>query len=867
MPALAKTPAQVIAGEATYNGDTWNDMLNIASVIANRAMALNVTPAQVVASKQEFHAYMKGLPAGADVELAERALDDVMTNGPVNTATFYSMPSDIDYLPSTKEFEVAVEGGHMYFNEPTNKSIKTSVGYREPTNIAAARAAYAQRQQYELAQIDESQSMPTPNARPDILQMTQNPALLAGQPLAQVDPNIAFGVSDTARMLANPALAEAQSLQAPTAALNQDAVAFDASRMDDDPSATISSPASLAAALSRMNTPAANPFDISQAMNDAIASTVASSAASKTGRLPGVAQTMDDPSRMADEAPMSDASRAVQDMMKEAASGKVYDRFGPAVAPARAFDNLATAGIEPGISDAIAATGVPARSVTTQSITPDNQMINSPEALAAALGSFPSGMMAQRSVAPQTAKTGQLTGNVQQTADPGRLAPTDLSAAIQAAIDSSVAGSQPSLNGFAEMAKAGPMGAMNAQPSFDMTGNPMQAAIDAAKRGPVPSSFSMTNNPMQAAIDGAAKAPAPVATGLGINSPEHQALQAQVEKQLAEMQTSSDLANASGVPMAFEREIAPMQQAVKTPTVEGWSAMAEAAPVSATESAMTTTDRLPSTEEAAASQRTERLSLASVPAVTQATPQQQAAGYQQAAQSFASAGMLNIGQQPPTNLSGELPTNFNVLGTTQAQVNPTAVAEDPAPALETVTVPNLPSIASPVDQPVVAPAIAPAGVTNAQSLPAVQQRQSSAMDVWGGKAQTGVATDGSTVSRLSDGKIGRYVPEYDHTLFSNDEGASWSSPVKGNALTQALAAAAAPQAQPVGRINPLASLLGLLSGFSSPTGVAPVGSIGGMSVGRDGPAGAPSGYGPGGLGATDAGGYGSTGGIDPTDTQ
>jgi len=66
-----------------------------------------------------------------------------------------------------------------------------------------------------------------------------------------------------------------------------------------------------------------------------------------------------------------------------------------------------------------------------------------------------------------------------------------------------------------------------------------------------------------------------------------------------------------------------------------------------------------------------------------ATPEQQAAGYQQAAATMAKAGMLNIGQQPPTDLSGNLPTNFDVLGTTTAA----------APDLETVSVADQPSIA------------------------------------------------------------------------------------------------------------------------------------------------------------------------------
>jgi len=62
----------------------------------------------------------------------------------------------------------------------------------------------------------------------------------------------------------------------------------------------------------------------------------------------------------------------------------------------------------------------------------------------------------------------------------------------------------------------------------------------------------------------------------------------------------------------------------------------------------------------------------------------QIAGYQQAADTFAQAGMLNIGQQPPTDLGGDLPTNFDVLGSS-------------VPSLETVTVPDQPTVAGPAN--------------------------------------------------------------------------------------------------------------------------------------------------------------------------
>lgn len=79
-----------------------------------------------------------------------------------------------------------------------------------------------------------------------------------------------------------------------------------------------------------------------------------------------------------------------------------------------------------------------------------------------------------------------------------------------------------------------------------------------------------------------------------------------------------------------------------------------------------------------------------------ATPQQQATGYQQAAQSMANAGMLNIGQQPPTDLSGNLPTNFDVLETPQTQETIT-VADEPSVIDQTATVDG-PATTSALDQ-------------------------------------------------------------------------------------------------------------------------------------------------------------------------
>jgi transcription termination factor Rho len=76
--AEAKTVADVIAGEAVSGTpqERWNDMVHIASVIANRAAMLGVTPQEVVSVQSQFNAYNKAMPAGtaALTGLAEHAI-------------------------------------------------------------------------------------------------------------------------------------------------------------------------------------------------------------------------------------------------------------------------------------------------------------------------------------------------------------------------------------------------------------------------------------------------------------------------------------------------------------------------------------------------------------------------------------------------------------------------------------------------------------------------------------------------------------------------------------------------------------------------------------------------------------------------
>lgn len=131
MGNIARTPEDVLLGEAAA-GD-FQDMLSIASVIANRAAFLNTTPEDVVANKREFNAYGRALPAGVEKyrDLAREAFDYVAKAGPVNRATFYATPDAASNLPNGLSL-VDRTAGHQYYEDPYGRPINTSTGYKTP---------------------------------------------------------------------------------------------------------------------------------------------------------------------------------------------------------------------------------------------------------------------------------------------------------------------------------------------------------------------------------------------------------------------------------------------------------------------------------------------------------------------------------------------------------------------------------------------------------------------------------------------------------------------------------------------------------------------------------------------------------------
>ena len=142
--AKVKSVVDTILGEAAYGTpqQRYADMVNIASVIANRAAQTRTTPQQVVSVRSEFNAYGKPLPSGVEKyrSLAQQALDDVLANGPKHNATFYATPKAAKNLPKGLK-QVASTSGHVYFTDPQNRAIRTAVGFVKPVADAVQQVA------------------------------------------------------------------------------------------------------------------------------------------------------------------------------------------------------------------------------------------------------------------------------------------------------------------------------------------------------------------------------------------------------------------------------------------------------------------------------------------------------------------------------------------------------------------------------------------------------------------------------------------------------------------------------------------------------------------------------------------------------
>lgn len=136
----AQSVVDVILGEAAAGN--YPDMLGIASVIVNRAMATGATLEDVVSAKGQFDAYGRSVPKGTTKfrDQAQAALEEVLTKGPTTPAMFYATPAATKNLP--KGLELAQEtAGHQYFTDPANRAIAVGDSYVQP-DLSAVATAY-----------------------------------------------------------------------------------------------------------------------------------------------------------------------------------------------------------------------------------------------------------------------------------------------------------------------------------------------------------------------------------------------------------------------------------------------------------------------------------------------------------------------------------------------------------------------------------------------------------------------------------------------------------------------------------------------------------------------------------------------------
>ncbi len=702
---IAKSIQDVILGEAAYTGVkdiTYADMMGIASVINNRAIALGIDPSDVVSVKSEFNAYNSRLPAGVESyrEMADQAWGDVLKNGSITNATFYSTPAATKNLPTGLEQQAAVPGGHVYFSDPYERAINTKVGYRQPQDLATVRAQVEQRQE-----MDFENDIPTPASRPE-----------EGE---EAVSDAGFDQSRFGERPAPESLAEGMQAQrdyAPQVTASPDVAAFDASRFGDLPG-----PASLAEGMA-----AQRDFVAPQAEFDA--------------------------ARMAASPALSEADQALASAMQQTAASNLAANLDPA----RMAPTVETSAVDPNVAL--------------------SSNLMSPVALE----------------------------NVQAPAQ-------DFAPSLSTALS-------PTANLNTQMSRFVP--------------DDVQS------------------------VEGVASVEEAPATG--INSPEHKALQAQVEQQLENPSISKPDPNA----------------ALSVPGISG--------PVDV---ASVTTDVTAPDPNAALSDPNAVANVAVDQAAISAPANQ------------ASASSLAEGLSAQRMTAPEVAADFaqEVGSQKKARISPEAQVrmetQMQAPALETVEIAEQPTIAAPVDDPntalsapvtetaITAPAIQTSATNPMQS--AADRALGTAMGVWNGQVQTGIATDGSTVSRLDNGTVARYNPKFDQTEYTDDEGATWGGLVAGNQIKAALAAdpnkalstPTSSAANPVTRaISPggilgggiLGKIVGLLSGLGSPTGVATAGTDGGMRAADHGAPGTPGG----GLGGISGavGGYGTTQGKDPAGT-
>jgi murein DD-endopeptidase MepM/ murein hydrolase activator NlpD len=139
MGSIARSVVDTILGEAVAGSRSarFEDMMAIASTIANRAAATGVSMQDIVSAPNQYSAYGKSLPPGVERyrDLAIAALEQVQTKGPVTTAQYYATPSATKNLPSGLT-PVAQTKGHQFFVDPAARPMVTAVGVKQPGQVA-----------------------------------------------------------------------------------------------------------------------------------------------------------------------------------------------------------------------------------------------------------------------------------------------------------------------------------------------------------------------------------------------------------------------------------------------------------------------------------------------------------------------------------------------------------------------------------------------------------------------------------------------------------------------------------------------------------------------------------------------------------
>ena len=593
----ARSVAEVIAGEAVSGTPEQRmaDMMAIASVISNRAALLGVTPEQVVANSNEFNAYNRPLPPGVGsdiVAMAQEAVDTVAVNGPTNNATFYATPAAADNLPGALSFETSTDG-HQFFSDPLGRAIGTSEGYIQPNQYSYA------------ANIED---VPTPAKNPSSIP-TENPAFMAGAPLAEVDPNLALAVPDAITNLPAAELATAQSFERAAPATNP----WGGAPMPSlTASGVLSGTAPMQAAASTQNNGVMAGLQSDGYSQMAAAGPMGGDYASPADRFspsPGI---------------MSGLPNGQQITQADVARGL--------------FNATADGQMDPAFTEAMMSAENPVvpMAVETQTFTPEAQATDV-ASQPADLGSMPDAYAAQRQ-----APTGLNSAEMQ--AMQGHVAYAAQKAREDQQLNSfpSVLAATPSLSVPASGVLAGVPG-MEAQTAAQVSALNSGVMANPAMATP---NFNQAVNP---------SLPSLASTPVGPSQYQMQeiAQAGQIPGVIAAGMTPSAVTAYADEPAS-----APAVDAIEAQTVPG-------------------------------------ITTPSVDAL--ASAEQQAAGYQQAAQSLRTAGIMNIGQQPPTDFSGNLPTNFDVLGQ-----DPNVVA---APDLETIEIADQPTVSNTIEGPATTPAV------------------------------------------------------------------------------------------------------------------------------------------------------------------